>query len=349
MIRLLPIALLLACSAFLPFFAGCGPASAPSHIHALDPVLLDPAAPQPDRAKSAALTAAQTAALAGDISHLIAQGFALQSLPPGVSLGAPPLPGQLTFQAPARCTHQLALGGRRVSLEDDCSTPSGRRLHGSLSIGGGCAPFGFTVEYHLAIESIPGAGDRLLVDGAVNLGLGHHRMNLATSLEMRAEDGGHSVAQSIAACTILDLDRSLFAMNGHVTTNVDNRALVELGIDDLETQLCEALPYTGSIHLMDPIDTISVTFDQATPKERRVTVIVDSDRYTVELPDEVPVRWCSPQTALPVPMTIDYATCGGCTQPAPPPMQPVPPGMSSGGTNNNNNPGGTIGPDGSGL
>ena len=49
------------------------------------------------------------------------------------------------------------------------------------------------------------------------------------------------------------------AMNGHVTTTVDSRTIADVRVDDLQTQLCEALPYTGSIQVMDPHDNISVS------------------------------------------------------------------------------------------
>jgi hypothetical protein len=264
------------------------------------------------------------------------------------------IPGQdLTFQASATCTHHFQIGAQGVALDGDCSTPSGRRIDGSLavSLGTGCHPFGLSVEYHLKVESAPGAGDSLLVDGAVNLGLGHRELNLSTTLEMQLRDDGHAVSQSVAACIILDGTKKLLAMNGHVTTTVDGTTLLNVQVNDLQSQLCETLPYTGTIEVMDPKDDFKVTFSQSSPTERRVTVLADGNTIDAQLPDDEPVRWCSDSTPAPTPMMIDYASCGGCSQPPQPTTQP-PPSGGNGGNNtsggNNGGPGGTGAPGGTG-
>jgi len=74
----------------------------------------------------------------------------------GTAGGSSGVSGSITSSA-AQCNPLAAFGGQHVSLQRRLLTPSGRHVHGALavSINGGCAPFGLSVEYHLSIESAP--------------------------------------------------------------------------------------------------------------------------------------------------------------------------------------------------
>jgi len=122
-----------------------------------------PTAPQntAEAGTTAAASAADSAQLLADIDEFIGTGFT----------GLPVAGGAPAFSPPVNCTASFSLNQTHVSLESDCTLPSGRHVHGALDIalGGSCGFSGFTVDFDLLVESQPGAGDEVEVTGSVAL------------------------------------------------------------------------------------------------------------------------------------------------------------------------------------
>ena len=110
----------------------------------------------------------------------------------------------------------------------------------------------------------------------------------------------------------------------------DRQLLIELialfRVDDLQHLLCEPLPYTGTIHVQHRDRLVDVLFDRDTPKTGVVTIVTDASTVRVELP--IPLGGLCSGGQIPAPLDIDYASCGGCGNPVPPPggpTDPIPP------------------------
>ncbi len=278
-----------------------------------DPGPTSPQAPATaqEAAALSATQAADTTALLSDIDSLIANGFANWIPGAGVTGGIP------TFALPADCTGSVSIDQSHIELGHECTLPSGRHTKGSLviSLGGDCGFSGLTVHFDLLVESQPGANDEVAVVGDVALKHGGGELWLSTKLE-HSSHVGHDVEGRAAGCFNLDLAAKRGAFDGVVSLDVDNERIALFRASDLQHMLCEWLPYTGTVHLEHEAKAIDVTFDRDTPKTGVVTVTTASGTERITLP--VPTGgWCS-GGAIPPTATIDYQTCGGCSNPTPP-------------------------------
>ena len=258
--------------------------------------------------KTAASSAADSAQLLADIDEFIGAGFS--GLP--VAGGLPP------FLPPANCTANVSFNQTQISLESDCTLPSGRHVHGLLGVqlGGSCGFSGFTVDFDLLVESQPGAGDEVAVNGHIAFKHGAGELWLSTKLEHESHLGGHDVSSNVAGCFMLDLPERRAAFDGVVAVDVDAQRIVLFRVSDLQHMLCEWLPFTGSVYVEHRGAFVEVVFDRDTPKTGVVTVTTPASSTRVKLP--VPTGgWCS-GGAIPTPSAIDYQTCGGCGSPVPP-------------------------------
>jgi hypothetical protein len=274
-----------------------------------------------EAATLAATTAVDTAAILQDVSAFIGDGFA-GSLGGGAGLALVP-----RFLPPTGCSAQLSFDLTHVALASECTLPSGRHVAGTLRIalGGQCGLGGLTVDFDLLVESQPGAGDELHVKGHVGLAHGGGELWLATSLEKTASLGAHDVTALVGACVVLDLPERRLAMDGAVSLDVDGARLALFRVSDLQHLLCDTLPYTGTIRAEHDGHAVEVVFDRDTPSTGVVTVTTDLGTTKVELP--LPLAQLCAGGQVPAPAVIDYATCGGCGHPAPPPASPADPIM----------------------
>lgn len=226
--------------------------------------------------------------------------------------------GQLPiFQAPDGCTAEVSLLGGEVSLASDCTLASGRHVEGSLHVGFGaeCSAFGLAVDFDLLTESAPGAGDEVMVSGSVELSFGDARLYLAVRFDQEMHlEAVH--ATEVAACVVVDLPTRVLAIDGSVQHSVDGQERHGLRIEDLQASLCEHPPYTGSVRIHGPTHNAELTFDRPTPDESLITVTTDGDASELDLPVlRLPGPFCA--DLPPVPLVIDYASCGGCGHPDP--------------------------------
>lgn len=226
--------------------------------------------------------------------------------------------GQLPlFEGPAGCTAEVSLMGGEISLASDCTMASGRHVEGSLHVGFGseCGPFGLTVQFDLTTESAPGAGDEVRVVGSIDLTFAEARLYLALGLLEEVHlDAVH--ATEIGACVVVDLPTRVLAIDGSARHTVDGQQRHGLRIEDLQASLCEHPPYTGDVRMSGPVHNVEVGFERPAPDEARITVVADGARTEVDLPVlRVPGPLCA--DLPPVPLAIDYASCGGCGHPDP--------------------------------
>jgi hypothetical protein len=271
-----------------------------------------------EAATLAALSAANTAQLVQDLGDFVGGGFTGAGGGLG-DLGFGALP---RFAAPGGCSAQLSIDGREVELAADCTLPSGRHVQGSLlvGLGGECGLGGLSVDFDLLVESQVGAGDEVRVRGHVALKRGVGTLYLATRLEHESHLGERDVETQVGACVVLDLPRRLVAMDGIVSLRIDAELVALFRVSDLQHLLCEPLPYTGTIHVQHRDRIVEVRFDRETPKTGVVTVVSDAGTVRVELP--VPLGGLCAGGQIPPPLDIDYASCGGCDSPVPPPGDP---------------------------
>ncbi|GEM_PF-5434303 len=285
-----------------------------------------PAVPQrPETPKAAAtlatLSAADTTRLVQDIGDFVGGGFtgSLGGGPGGSGLGFGTLP---LFAAPAGCSAQISIDAAKIELASNCTLLSGRHVHGSLlvGLGGECGLGGLTVDFDLLVESQAGASDEVRVKGHVGLKLGAGALYLAMRLEQESHLGAHDVETLVGGCFVLDLPRKLMAMDGTVSLEVDAELIALFRSNDLQQLLCEPLPYTGTIRVQHRDRNVEVIFDRDTPTTGVVTVVTGTSTERVELP--IPLGGLCSGGQIPSPLDIDYASCGGCGNPVPPPGNP---------------------------
>lgn len=227
--------------------------------------------------------------------------------------------GLPAFEPPANCTIDASFLGGDVSIASDCTMPSGRRVEGSLHIGldTACAPFGFSVAFDLLTESAPGANDEVRVTGSVDLSFADARLYLAVRLSEETRFATVH-ATDIAACLVVDLPARLLALDGSVVHSVDGQERHALRIQDLQASICEHPPYTGVVQMSGPVHNVTVSFERPSPDEARIAVHADGTTTRVELPVlRLPGPLCA--DLPPVPLELDYASCGGCGHPDPAP------------------------------
>jgi hypothetical protein len=262
-----------------------------------------------EAAQTAAVNAANTSELLADIHQFIGTSFS----------GAIPLNGGFpSFAAPANCTASFSLDQSHISLAADCTLPSGRHVHGSLTIalGGSCGLLGFTVDYDLYCESAPSSGYEVEVKGHVSFKHDLGQMWLSGELECDLGLGGHDVQKKAAGCFMLDLPGLRAAFDGVESLHVDSQEIEKFRITDLQQMLCEWLPFTGSVYVMFEGEYVQAQFDRDTPRTGVVTITTNNSTIQLKLP--VPTGgWCT-GGAIPTPAMIDYQSCGGCGNPVPP-------------------------------
>jgi len=256
--------------------------------------------------------------LLGDVGGFVGEGFAGFGAGGGGGWQDWLDGGQLPiFEAPGGCTADISLLGGEVSLASDCTLASGRHVQGSLHVGFGaaCAPIGVSVDFDLLVESAPGAGDEVRVSGSVDLSFGDARLYLAVRLSEETHfEAVH--ATEVGACVVVDLPARLLAIDGSVQHSVDGQERHGLRIEDLQASLCEHPPYTGAVRIHGPVHNVEVAFDRPAPDQALVTVVADGAATEVELPVlKVPGPFCA--DLPPVPLALDYASCGGCGHPDP--------------------------------
>ena len=255
--------------------------------------------------------------LLGDVGGFVGNGFAGfggggQGWQDWMDFGGLP-----AFEAPSGCTMDASLLGGEISFASDCTMPSGRHVQGSLHIGLGapCAPFGFAVNFDLLVESAPGAGDEVHVSGSVNLSFADQRIYLALNLSEEVHLSAVH-ATDVAACVVVDLPTRILAIDGSVRHSVDGDERHGLRIEDLQASLCEHPPYTGSVRMHGPVHNAQIEFERPGPDEARITVATDGDETHLTLPVlKIPGPFCA--DLPPVPLALDYASCGGCGHPDP--------------------------------
>ena len=266
--------------------------------------------------QTAATNAADTAQLLADVDQFVGAGFS--GLP--VAGGPPP------FSPPGNCTANFSIDQTHIALQSDCTLPSGRHVHGSLSIalGGSCGFGGFTVDYDLLVESQPGAGDEVAVTGHLALKHDAGQLWLASLLQHESHLGGHDVSSKVAGCFNLNLPERRAAFDGVVSVDVDAQRISLFRVSDLQHMLCEWLPYTGSVYVEHHGEYVEVVFDRDTPTTGVVTINTAAGSSRVTLP--VPTGGLCSAGAAPTPAVIDYQACGGCGNPVPPggPTDPIP-------------------------
>lgn len=281
-----------------------------------------PPAPAKGPAAESALTAEEAVEdvteLLGDLGGFVGDGFAGLGAGGGQGwqdwLDGGGLPA---FAPPAGCSMDVSILGGDISFASDCTLPSGRHVQGSFHFGLGapCGAFGFSLSFDLLVESAPGAGDEVRVSGSVDLSFADQRLYLA--LELSEETQFEAVhATDIGACVVVDLPTRVLAIDGSVEHSVDGAPRHGLRIDDLQASLCEHPPYTGTVAMHGPTHNLSIEFDRPTADQGRITVDADDTHTEVSLPVlRIPGPFCA--DLPPVPLVLDYASCGGCGHPAP--------------------------------
>ena len=263
-----------------------------------------------------AVRAADTTALVADIDQLIANG--LSSWLPGVAGGVP------VFALPPGCKGSVSLDRTRVSLDGECTLPSGRHTKGSLAIelGGDCGFAGLTVTFALVVESQPGANDEVAVDGKVALKQGGGVLWLSTKLAHVSHVGGHDVLGRAGGCFNVDLLDLRAAFDGVVSLDVDGERIALFRAIDLQQMLCEWLPYTGTVQLEHRGQPIDINFDRDTPTTGVISVTISNVTKRITLP--VPTGGSCSAGAPPTRAVLDYNSCGGCSNPVPPSTGTIP-------------------------
>jgi len=298
----------------------------------------DPALPASQQ--EALQVARNSAAVHRDIADLIqfiGQGlapnlggsgpFGGSEFPSGIGPGGPtssPAAGggtsRIVLSPPASCSVTTQAPDGQLTLHDDCTLLSGRRISGALSpgYGGTCRFNGMQLSIDVTLGPAPGQADSLHLKGTLGLSFQATRLYASSSLDFDASFVGHTLVDTARDCLVIDLTARAFAFAGAANHALDGTVLLLATATDVQQSLCEPAPYGGQFRIARAGGSVQVTFSQPDPATELVEIDENGAAHQVRLPAAT-AAGCAPPAS---PLQLDYAICGSCAPP-PPPTGPV--------------------------
>jgi hypothetical protein len=241
----------------------------------------------------------------------------------------------LQFAPPTGCTVTADLLLGKFNFNNDCTLPSGRHFHGSISYVFGpnsCSSFGLRTAVDFALEPGPGQVGEVQVKGDLSLSFQQERLWVSAGLDFGMVGAQHSIGSVSNLCHVLDLKEKVFACNGGFNRSIDGQVTRLVAINDVQQSMCELLPYTGEFMVGRNGHIVDVKFSRPESTKSRVDVNGANGAFQLDL--QMPVIGLHALCSAPQqPLAFDYATCGGCRAlPMPPGPGGLPPAMGGTGS-----------------
>jgi len=152
---------------------------------------------------------------------------------------------------PASCSVTTQAPDGQLTLHDDCTLLSGRRISGALSpgYGGTCRFNGMQLSIDVTLGPAPGQADSLHLKGTLGLSFQATRLYASSSLDFDASFVGHTLVDTARDCLVIDLTARAFAFAGAANHALDGTVLLLATATDVQQSLCEPAPYGGQFRI----------------------------------------------------------------------------------------------------